>query len=93
MADTAVPTIGEIITNLGGTPTAQTIVPALEELRDAIGSGLVDPSVVEEVLAGHPEWTTTVQDNSVTGRKLAIPYWDWVTDENGDQRLAIVINE
>lgn len=49
--------------------------------------------MVEEVLAGHPEWTTTVQDNSVTGPKMAIPYWDWVTDENGDQRLAIVINE
>lgn len=43
MADTAVPTIGEIITNLGGTPTAQTIVPALEELRDAIGSGACGP--------------------------------------------------
>lgn len=34
-----------------------------------------------------------ITPNSVTDAMLAIPYWDWVTDENGDQRLAIVINE
>jgi hypothetical protein len=34
-----------------------------------------------------------IAKGSVTGDKLAVPYWDWVTDEDGDQRLAIVTNE
>lgn len=71
MAETAVPVVGEIISNLGDTMTAKTLVPALEELRDTIGSGIVDPEVVEEVLAEHPEWTTTVQDGSISFGKLA----------------------
>lgn len=52
MADTAVPTIGEIITNLGGTPTAATIVPALEELNALLGEGGID-SAVREYLEEH----------------------------------------
>lgn len=45
MADTAVPTIGEIIANLGGTMTAETVVPALEELKDLLGEGGIGGAV------------------------------------------------
>lgn len=47
MADTAVPTIGEIITNLGGTLSedADTVVEALEELKDLLGEGGIDEAV------------------------------------------------
>lgn len=45
MADTVVPTIGEIIANLGGTMTAKTVVPALEELKAALGEGGITASV------------------------------------------------
>lgn len=45
MADTAVPTIGEIVSNLGGTMTATTVVPALEELKDLLGEGGIDEAV------------------------------------------------
>lgn len=81
MADTAVPVVGEIISNLGGTMTAKTLVPALEELKEVIGSGIVDPSVVEEVLEQHPEWTTTVQNGSVTLAKLADDAHYMTTDD------------
>ena len=45
MAETAVPVVGEIIANLGGTMTAKTLVPALEELKDQIGEGGITPAV------------------------------------------------
>lgn len=45
MADTAVPVVGEIIANLGGTMTAKTLVPALEELKDQIGEGGITGAV------------------------------------------------
>lgn len=45
MADTAVEAIGEIIANLGGTMTAETVVPALEELKDLLGEGGITPAV------------------------------------------------
>lgn len=45
MAETAVPTIGEIIANLGGTMTAKTVVPALEELKDLLGEGGIGGAV------------------------------------------------
>lgn len=45
MADTAVPVVGEIIANLGGTMTAKTLVPALEELMDLLGEGGIDEAV------------------------------------------------
>lgn len=47
MADTAVPTIGEIITNLGGTmsPDTKTVVEALEELKDLLGEGGIEEAV------------------------------------------------
>lgn len=45
MADTAVPVVGEIISNLGGTMTAKTLVPALEELKDLLGEGGITPAV------------------------------------------------
>lgn len=45
MAETAVPVVGEIISNLGGTMTAKTLVPALEELKDLLGDGGIDEAV------------------------------------------------
>lgn len=45
MADTAVEAIGEIISNLGGTMTAKTLVPALEELKDLLGEGGITNAV------------------------------------------------
>lgn len=45
MAETAVPVVGEIISNLGGTMTAKTLVPALEELKDQIGEGGITGAV------------------------------------------------
>lgn len=81
MATTAVEAIGEIITNLGGTPHGKTVVEALEELKALIGEGIVDPDVVEQVLAEHPEWTTTVQDGSITFAKFADDAHYMTTDE------------
>ena len=68
MADTAVETIGEIIANLGGTMTATTVVPALDELKDLLGEGGITDAV-NAWLEDHPEATTTVQDNSLTTDK------------------------
>ena len=45
MAETAVPVVGEIISNLGGTMTAKTLVPALEELKDLLGEGGIGGAV------------------------------------------------
>lgn len=45
MADTAIEAIGEIIANLGGTMTAKTLVPALEELKDLLGEGGITGAV------------------------------------------------
>lgn len=70
MADTAVPTIGEIVTALGGTPTAETVVPALEELKEQLGEGGFE-QYVNAWLDDHPEATTTVQDGAITAAKLA----------------------
>ena len=80
MADTAVPTIGEIVRNLGGTPTAKTVVPALEELKALLGEGGISDAV-DAWLDAHPEATTTVQDNSVTLAKLASDAHYMTTDE------------
>lgn len=67
--------IGEIVANLGGTLTADTVVPALEELKEAIGSGMVDPEAIAAAVNGwldaHPEATTTVTPGSITLDKLA----------------------
>lgn len=85
MDETAVPVVGEIISNLGGTMTAETLVPALEELKDVIGTGIADPEVVAEAvdawLDEHPEATTTVQDGSITYAKLASDAHYMTTDE------------
>ncbi len=70
MADTAVETIGEIIANLGGTMTATTVVPALDELKDLLGEGGITDAV-NAWLEDHPEATTTVEDGSITAAKFA----------------------
>ena len=70
MADTAVPVVGEIIANLGGTMTAETIVPALEELKGLLGEGGITDAV-DAWLEEHPEATTTVEDGSITAAKFA----------------------
>lgn len=69
MAETAVPVIHEITRNLGGTPASETVVPALEELRDQIGEGGIGQAV-SDWLDEHPEATTTVEDDSITPAKL-----------------------
>lgn len=45
MAETAVPTIGEIVTRLGGTPSAETVVEALEGLNAVFGEDGIDSAV------------------------------------------------
>lgn len=79
MADTAVPTIGEIIGNLGGTPTAKTVVPALEELKALLGEGGI-ADAVDAWLEAHPE-AITVQDGSISFVKLASDAHYMTTDE------------
>ena len=45
---------------------------AIDEAIQALADAVADmPSTVEDVLADHPEWTTTVQDGSITKAKLA----------------------
>lgn len=78
MAETAVPTIGEIIGNLGGSMAATTIVPALEELKDLLGEGGVSEAV-SDWLDAHPEATTTVEDGSITKAKLASSMYDEIS--------------
>ena len=93
--ETAVPIINGIVESLGGTSDATTIVPALKELAEVIGSGIVDPEAITDAvnayLDEHPE--AMLQDGSVTGPKFAVPYWGWATDEDGDTRLAVIENE
>ena len=45
---------------------------AIQDAIDALDAAVEQlPSTVEDVLADHPEWTTTVQDGSITKDKLA----------------------
>lgn len=71
--DTAVPIINAMIATLGGTPTATTVVPALNQLAEVIGT--VDPEAIEASvnawLDEHPEATTTVEDGAINRQKLA----------------------
>lgn len=71
--DTAVPIINAMIAALGGTPTETTLVPALTQLAEVIGS--VDPedikAAVDEWLDEHPEATTTVENGAINRHKLA----------------------
>ena len=71
--DTAVPIINAMIAALGGTPTATTVVPALNQLAEVIGT--VDPEAIEAAvnawLDEHPEATTTVEDGAINRQKLA----------------------
>ena len=70
--DTAVVVVNGMTAMLGGTPTATTIVPALQELESAIEPGISDPEVitqaVDDYLDEHPE--AMLQDGSVTLPKL-----------------------
>lgn len=73
MADeTAVAVVNGMTAMLGGTPTATTIVPALQELESAIETGISDPEVITQAVDGyldeHPE--AMLQDGSVTLPKL-----------------------
>lgn len=47
MADTAVPIIREIIENLGGSSDAETVVTALEDLKDLLGEGGISEAVAD----------------------------------------------
>ena len=45
--ETAVPIIREIISNLGGTSDAETVVPALKDLQDLLGEGGISEAVAD----------------------------------------------
>lgn len=70
MVETALPIVREIITNLGGTSDAKTLVPALNDLKDLLGEGGISEAV-DAWLDAHPEATTTVEDDSITPAKLS----------------------
>ena len=59
MADTALPQVKGMVTDLGGTFTAKTIVPALKELREVISGGGVS--------GGGGEWNIVAADSTVLG--------------------------
>ena len=45
---------------------------AIQDAIDALDDAVAEmPDMVEDVLTAHPEWTTTVQDGSITKAKLA----------------------
>lgn len=97
MADTAVPTIMEIVHDLGGSGDPKTVVPALLLLRDALGSLASDiDQAVSDWLDDHPEATTTVEDGSITYAKLnsslagMVDIHFGIAEVDGQQTLVIV---
>lgn len=72
MADTttALDVLDGIAQDLGGTGGHDTLVPELQEIRELLGGEGI-PNAVDAWLDAHPEATTTVQDGSITGVKIA----------------------
>ena len=57
---------------LEGHTVSESYDSAIQEAIDALDEAVEQlPSTVEDVLADHPEWTTTVTDGSITAPKLA----------------------
>ena len=71
MADTELEVLDEIVDVLGGTSGQyETVVPALRQIKELLGGESI-PNAVDAWLDEHPEATTTVQDGSITGPKIA----------------------
>jgi len=84
MADntTELEVLDEIVDVLGGqSGQYETVVPTLQQIKELLASGVVDPEAIAAAVAAwldeHPEATTTVQDGSITGVKIAD---DTITD-------------
>lgn len=57
---------------LADADVAESYDSAIQDAIDALDDAVADmPDMVEDVLTDHPEWTTTVQDGSITQAKLA----------------------
>lgn len=55
-----------------GMEVADSYDSAIQDAIDALDDAVAEmPDMVEDVLTAHPEWTTTVQDGSITKAKLA----------------------
>lgn len=78
MADntTELEVLNEIVDVLGGTSGQyETVVPVLQQIKELLAAGITDPEAIAAAVAAwldeHPEATTTVQDGSITGVKIA----------------------
>jgi len=78
MADntTELEVLDEIVDTLGGqSGQYETVVPVLQQIKELLAAGITDPEAIAEAVAAwldeHPEATTTVQDGSITGVKIA----------------------
>ena len=78
MADntTELEVLDEIVDVLGGqSGQYETVVPVLQQIKELLATGITDPEAIAEAVAAwldeHPEATTTVQDGSITGVKIA----------------------
>lgn len=78
MADntTELEVLNQIVDVLGGqSGQYETVVPVLQQIKELLAAGITDPEAIAEAVAAwlddHPEATTTVQDGSITGVKIA----------------------
>ena len=78
MADntTELEVLDQIVDVLGGqSGQYDTVVPVLQQIKELLAAGITDPEAIAEAVTAwldeHPEATTTVQDGSITGVKIA----------------------
>ena len=78
MADntTELEVLNQIVEVLGGqSGQYETVVPVLQQIYTLLEAGITDPEAIAEAVTAwldeHPEATTTVQDGSITGVKIA----------------------
>ena len=78
MADntTELEVLNQIVDVLGGqSGQYETVVPVLQQIKELLASGITDPEAIAAAVSAwldeHPEATTTVQDGSITGVKIA----------------------
>jgi hypothetical protein len=71
-ASTGCVTVEVLPDALDGKTVPESYDSAIQDAIDALDAAVEQmPDMVEDVLADHPEWTTTVQDGSITKDKLA----------------------
>lgn len=71
-ASTGCVTVEVLPDALDGKSVPESYDSAIQDAIDALDAAVEQmPDMVEDVLADHPEWTTTVQDGSITQAKLA----------------------